>query len=105
MKKLSEVAMELAENNVPASCWDDEEGKTQTGHWSGTKADAETALGRPLTSEEVTLLSLGREFGPTPALEDEVAKRLMKALWPEGNNRGSWYNWAILAQRLQGLGY
>jgi len=101
INNLKETALELAECGTPAAAPLDEEGAGMTGHWSATREAMEEALGRPLTEEEVTLLTLGRGYGPTPALTKEGAVYLLKLLWAEGNPLGEWYEWADLAAALE----
>lgn len=46
-------------------------------HWSLTKTTMEVELGRRrLTADEVTLLSLSRDFGPCPSLSPDIVERL-----------------------------
>jgi len=87
----------LQAENIPADCWDDD-GQI-TGHWSGTLDEMQAAIGRSLTDVEVTCLSLGRCFGPTPVVADPT--ELWAWIWPDGNGRGSYYEWGNLAERLR----
>jgi len=96
IERLAVVCDTLARNNIPAAIYN-----RQNAHWSGTKSYMEEILDRALTQEEITVLSLGREYGPTPALNQQYADKLMRALWPEGNHRGLYYEWADLANALR----
>jgi hypothetical protein len=80
-----------------------------TPHWSAT-LDAIKAewpcyfdAGRCTNELLVTCLSLSRCFGPTPFLDDETAKAVLDALWPEGNPCGLYLEWDQLAERLWDL--
>ena len=97
---LAEVAGRLVEFDAPTGCWSDD-GQTYEGHWSGTKEAMEEHLHRQLSAEEVTLLSLSRDFGPCPSLEEEGRTPLHTFLWPDGNSSGQWIDWALLAQRIE----
>lgn len=99
IKNLIRTLDSLINNEVPSDCMSDD-GTQVTGHWSGTKEDMEIALGRALSKEEVTCLSLSRCFGPTPSLTSEEAKDLFSRVWPEGNASGSWLTWEELAEVL-----
>lgn len=72
----------------------------ENNHWSGTLAAMREHLGRQLTDEEITCLSLSRAFGPTPCVSDDDTQSLWGVLWPEGNPRGLRYDWGELAHRL-----
>lgn len=91
---LARVARQFAENGVPDCAWDD---GRENNSWSATKEEMEIFLGRDLTDEEITVLSLSRGFGPTQWLSD---KTLVTKLWPEGNPKGVRYEWALLAEAL-----
>jgi hypothetical protein len=79
-------------------CYDDN--GAEDNHWSGTKEEMERELGRPLSGDEITLLSLSRGFGPTPSLGDEETRELINLLWPKGNPHGLRFEWELLAQKL-----
>jgi len=109
INKLSEIAKNLFETGIPSCVWEDfGEVDEITGfivaqpnyHWSSTKEEAEVALGRQMSPEEVTLLSLGRYFGPTPSLSYEMAKEVMSFIWPNGNVGGDGLDWMELAEDL-----
>ena len=90
--RLVAVARRLANEGVPSAAAD--------GHnnWSATKEAMESFLGRPLTNEEITLLSVSRAFGPTPLLEAEWGT--IQRLWPNGNGQGLRYDWKQLTEEL-----
>ena len=46
-----------------------------------SKSVLENKLGRPLTREEMTILSLAIGFGPTPCLSLGMRKEAMETLW------------------------
>ena len=110
--KLASVSKTLFENDIPSFVWEDDgEPNEYTGHinhkpnwhWTATKQEAECLLERKMTSEEVTLLSIGRGFGPMPAIEDypELEKELLAYLWPEGDTFGDGLDWEQLAEELE----
>jgi hypothetical protein len=95
-----ETLNNLIENNVPAFCLSDD-GEQVSGHWSGTKEAMEEFLGRYLTDDEVTCLSLTRCFGPTPTITDDEALAIIGQVWPNGNNNGNdWMSWEELLNTI-----
>jgi hypothetical protein len=107
IERLANVCDTLARNNIPAAVGVE---PNVNAHWSGTKSYMERTLDRALTQEEITVLSLGRDYGPTPALNQyttpalnqQYTDELIRALWPEGNrNRGLYYEWSDLANALR----
>lgn len=64
----------------------DEEGKETWNNFSGALEELKEKMS--VGPAEVTLLSLSKGFGPTPLLDDTLAKEAMKKLWPTGNKTG-----------------
>ena len=109
INKLAEIAKTLFETGIPSCVWEDfGEADEITGfvdehpnyQWSATKEEAEVKLGRKMSPDEVTLLSLGRYFGPTPSLSDSLAQEVMAFVWPDGNLGGDGLDWMELATDL-----
>ncbi len=94
--QLADCCDALEEANVSESYWGDDGGESN--HWSATMGAMKEDLGRGLTDEEITVLSLSRCYGPTPSLQDHA---LMGQLWPSGNPKGQRMGWATLAARLR----
>lgn len=95
---LARVALELADRDIAGCIYD--EMLREDNHWSGTAAEMADQLGRPLTAEETTVLSLSRAFGPLPALTEAEGRTLITRLWPKGNDAGLRYPWAELSAAL-----
>ena len=85
------------ENTAPCCVFEND---GPDGHWSGTIDLMTESLGRDLTDLEITALSLSRYFGPTPAINEHVAREIFVSIWPEGNPCGYWLDWYQLAERL-----
>ena len=109
INRLAEVAKTLFEAGIPSCVWEDFGDTDETTgftderpnyHWSATKEEAEASLGRQMSPEEVTLLSLGRYFGPTPVLSDALSQEVMAFVWPDGNLGGDGLDWMELAEDL-----
>jgi hypothetical protein len=70
-----------------------------SGHWSETKEKMEDSNWTKLNPIEVTILSLSRNFGPTPLLNYEERMELFSTIWPVGNNNGNdWLGWVELME-------
>jgi len=78
----------------------DEFAEKNSGHWSTVAACLREHFGRELTPEEVTLLSLSRDFGPTPCLDTESRQSLFNVLWPQGNPPGAYHTWEEMKELL-----
>lgn len=87
----------LARNHIYDCCVDGE-GRPNN-HWSSTKDDMEKQLGRKLFDLEITCLSLGRHFGPTPSITDEDRSDLGWFL-ADGCVSTDWYTWEGLGNAL-----
>jgi hypothetical protein len=86
---------------IPASSAVEHQGqKVVDGHWTGTMLDMRSALGRDLTDCEITVLSLGRCYGPTPLLSPAEKESLIKSIWPDSNGWGGWMEWQELADEI-----
>lgn len=114
IKKLANVAIGFWDNKTPSFTWlehcewkDSETGEThvslpqKTGHWTALLDEVKGLFERPLTGEEITILSLSRDFGPTPALENEEAQELFQFLFSDRNSTGIWYEWDELGEALK----
>lgn len=97
---LIDTAKKLAAEGVPCDCLADDE-SSRSNHWTGTKDAMESFLGRDLSPEEVTVLSLSRHYGPTPCLGN--AAPVLRRLWPEGNPHGLRYEWSDLIEEFDRL--
>ncbi len=100
-RKLIETCNDLTAKSIPGWCGEPEEGGTN--HWSGTYDVMREKLARPLTDEEVSVLSLSRAYGPLPSVPESVRQQLIDHLWPRGNPRGLRMDWVDLANRLRSL--
>jgi len=96
------AAVNLDKLDAPPCCWGDED-EQPDGHWSGTLGEMKEELGRELSDLEITCLSLTRNWGPTPALDDEEAVLVLEHLWPEGNAVGSWMDWIEMGEKMAEL--
>ncbi len=104
-RKFADIAsccLRLSLECIPSSSdYDDDGIMRYDGHHGGTRLAMEWALGRPLTDLELTCLSLGRCYGPTPSLSADDREHLMGQLWPEGNHHGGWLDWEDLAESVE----
>lgn len=96
---LARAAQNLADLGI-AECAYEGDLCIETNHWSATLDVVKEQLGRRLTDEELTVLSLSRSFGPTPFLTDAETVAITAALWPEGNGAGNRYSWCDLSAVL-----
>ena len=92
-------------NNLAAAgapcCAMSDDGVQEVGHWSATKSLMEEKLGRALLPQEITALSLGRYFGPTPLLLPDEAIAMNDSLFLHGNSYGGWYqSWDDLGSAI-----
>lgn len=107
LESLCKMAMSLHHDNVPWHGWNDGEA---TAHWHST-LDAMrqhyvqfTGLRASRLSDiNITLLSIGRAYGPTPLLTAEETTLIFRHLFPVGNHHGVAYEWRKLAERLAEL--
>ncbi len=95
-RKMARICFELAREGAPDSVPEDEGG----GHWTATRDELAAFLGRGLNETEVTALSLGRYFGPTPSFDESGRINMFLILFPQGNDEGAWYAWERLGKRL-----
>ena len=106
IEALIDECQALEKGGIPAcETFLDENGYWRvSGHWTGTLDQMREAMGladEPVADITITCLSLGRNYGPTPLLNDEEAINLLAALFPRGNPYGGWYSWALLAECLR----
>lgn len=71
--------------------------------WSETKDEMSSYLGRSLTGEEITCLSLSRCIGPCPSLTEAQSYWVMSTLWPKGNEQCRLITWSGLARQLESI--
>ena len=103
VQDLIKTAIWLDAYSIPVNCWDLSEngGPTrESGRRGGTHIEMRTALGRDLTHNQSSCLSLSRAYGWN-GLPDEVSAAVVAFLWPEGNDRGLWLSWAALELKLK----
>jgi len=99
LRRIAATAAAMAAAKLPA-CWIDED-FVEHGHWSSLEGLLrEEVLKRRLSDAEITCLSLSRNFGPTPALPDELTAKISRKLFPKGNNTGGWFGWQELADAI-----
>lgn len=97
LQKLVVVADQLNAAGIPSCCYEDD-GVRESAHWHGTLDNMKAALGRNLTEEEITLLSLSRAYGPSPAVADVAARAVIDSLFHDGTGR--YYTWAYMKQHI-----
>lgn len=99
IERLIDTATSLAAANI--SGWDLDDNGNETNHWGASAEQMRRELDRFLTPEEITCLSLSRNYGRTPAITDShLLDHLLTNLWPEGNHSGLRFDWKDLAERL-----
>ncbi len=92
----------ILHNKDIAGWWLDDDGY-ESNHWTATRDVMIEELGRPLTPEEIAVLSISRAYGPVPVLSDGEVARVYSYLWPNGNSRGLRREWEGLANELSEL--
>lgn len=102
-RKVIEICNVFSSKDITTYCLSDD-GQQVSGHWTGTKDQMETQLGRPLTDWEVTALSISRRngFGPTPELpNDDVCEDIIGYLWAGAHAQEEYVEWEALSIGLQ----
>lgn len=105
-EQLMDAAETLASFVHPDRGWfsgdeGEEQDPAQFNHWTGAKDALERSIGRRLTAEEITVLSLSLCFGPTPALSDEERMAALAELWPTGNPCGHFLRpWELMGKMV-----
>jgi hypothetical protein len=74
-------------------------------HWTKTQEAMQVSLGRRMTDEEVTCLSLTRRYGPMPALSEDIRAHVCAYLFQTeqanyGLACGGSIGWKSLDERL-----
>jgi len=101
LEQLLDAAEHFIEIEAPSCVLDRFENDNP--HWSRTRECLKLYLGRELTNMEITLLSLTREYGPYPALNEEDVEELQRAFFPNGAERGEYISWEESVDLIDGL--